>query len=67
MKASQLKCSRAHVKPVLTGYVPEKHWCCCKAGANAGYSEGDSAQQEARAGLEAGESDPAGATATARR
>ena len=38
-----------------------------KAGANAGYSEGDSAQQEARAGLEAGESDPAGATATARR
>jgi hypothetical protein len=38
-----------------------------KAGANAGYSEGDSAQQEARAGLEAGESDPAGATATDRR
>jgi hypothetical protein len=38
-----------------------------KAGANAGYSEGDSAQQEARARLEAGESDPAGATATARR
>jgi hypothetical protein len=38
-----------------------------EAGANAGYSEGDSAQQEARAGLEAGESDPAGATATARR
>jgi hypothetical protein len=40
---------------------------CSKAGANAGYSEGDSAQQEARAGLEAGESDPAGATATVRR
>jgi hypothetical protein len=38
-----------------------------EAGANAGYSEGDSAQQEARAGLEAGESDPAGAIATARR
>jgi hypothetical protein len=38
-----------------------------EAGANAGYSEGDSAQQEARARLEAGESDPAGATATARR
>jgi hypothetical protein len=38
-----------------------------QAGANAGYSEGDSVQQEARAGLEAGESDPAGATATARR
>jgi hypothetical protein len=38
-----------------------------EAGANAGYSEDDSAQQEARAGLEAGESDPAGATATARR
>jgi hypothetical protein len=38
-----------------------------QAGANAGYSEGDSAQQEARAGLEAGESDPTGATATARR
>jgi hypothetical protein len=38
-----------------------------KAGANAGYSEGDSAQQETRAGLPAGESDPAGATATARR
>jgi hypothetical protein len=38
-----------------------------KAGANAGYSGGDSAQQEARVGLEAGESDPAGATATARR
>jgi hypothetical protein len=37
------------------------------AGANAGYSEDDSAQLEARAGLEAGESDPAGATATARR
>jgi hypothetical protein len=37
------------------------------AGANAGYSESDSAQQEARAGLEAGESDLAGATATARR
>jgi hypothetical protein len=40
---------------------------CPEAGANAGYSEGDSAQQEARAGLEAGESDPAGATATAQR
>jgi hypothetical protein len=23
MKASQLKCTRAHVRPVLTGYVPE--------------------------------------------
>jgi hypothetical protein len=38
-----------------------------EAGDNAGYSEDDSAQQEARAGLEAGESDPAGVTATVRR